>query len=74
MRSHIVTSCDMAATVERAECKDAAAADRGREHCRWKKWRRQEQKTIEDVAAFLKLDKTQTMKALLFVTYDNGRQ
>ena len=27
-------------------------------------------KTIEDVAAFLKLDKTQTMKALLFVTYD----
>jgi len=28
-------------------------------------------KTIEEVAEFLKLDKSQTMKALLFVTYDN---
>mgnify|MGYP000747866382 FL=1 len=27
-------------------------------------------KTIEDVAAYLKLDKKQTIKALLFVIYD----
>ena len=36
------TSCDMAATVERAECKDAAPQTEV-EDCRWKKWRRWEQ-------------------------------
>ena len=63
------TSCDMAATVERAECKDAAPQTEV-EELPLEEVETPGTKTIEDVAAFLKLDKTQTMKALLFVTYD----
>lgn len=63
------TSCDMAATVERAECKDAAPQT-DVEALPLEEVETPGTKTIEDVAAFLKLDKTQTMKALLFVTYD----
>ena len=37
----------------------------------WKKCTLQETKTIDEVADFLGLDKKQTIKALLFVTYDN---
>ena len=59
----------MAATVERAECTDAPAQE--------EELRPVEEvhtpgtKTIEEVAAFLGLEKRQTMKALLFVTYDS---
>lgn len=63
------TSCDMAATVERAECKDAALQTEV-EALPLEEVETPGTKTIEDVAVFLKLDKTQTMKALLFVTYD----
>ncbi len=61
--------CSMAATVERAECTDAPAQE--------EELRPVEEvhtpgtKTIEEVAAFLGLEKRQTMKALLFVTYDS---
>lgn len=62
-------SCDMAATVERAECLDAAPQTDVAQ-LPLEEVHTPGTKTIEDVAAFLKLDKEQTMKALLFVTYD----
>lgn len=63
-------SCDMAATTERAEVKDAKAQD-DIEMLPLEKKLTPGTKTIEDVANFLELDKTQTIKALLFVTYDD---
>lgn len=62
-------SCDMAATVERAECLDAAPQTDVAQ-LPLEEVHTPGTKTIEDVAGFLKLDKEQTMKALLFVTYD----
>lgn len=65
--------CDMAATVERAGCVDAPAGDEEMQPL--KEVHTPGTKTIEEVADFLGLDKSQTMKALLFVTYDNeGRE
>lgn len=66
--------CSMAATTERAECVDAApqtdAAELAMEEVHTPGT-----KTIEEVANFLNLDKKQTIKALLFVTYDEeGRE
>ena len=61
--------CDLAATVEKAGCVDAAPQDDA-EMLPLKKVYTPGTKTIEEVADFLKLDKTQTIKALLFVTYD----
>ena len=52
MRSHIVTSCDMAATVERAECEDAAPQTEV-EALPLEEVETPGTKTIEDVAAFL---------------------
>ena len=49
------TSCDMAATVERAECKDAAPQTEV-EALPLEEVETPGTKTIEDVAAFLKLD------------------
>lgn len=63
-------SCDMAATTERAEVSDAKAQD-DIEMLPLEKKLTPRTKTIEDVANFLELDKTQTIKALLFVTYDD---
>lgn len=63
-------ACSMAATVERAECVDAAPQD-DIAMLPMEEVHTPGTKTIEDVAAFLGLDKTQTIKALLFVTYDN---
>jgi len=64
------TACDMAATTERAECVDAPAqADV--EMLPKEEVYTPETKTIEEVADFLHLEKTQTIKALLFVTYDS---
>lgn len=62
--------CNMAATVERAECVDAQPQD-DVEMLPMEEVNTPGTKTIEDVAGFLGIDKTQTIKALLFVTYDN---
>lgn len=63
-------SCNMAATAERAECVDDPAQE-GVEMLPLEKKHTPGTKTIEDVANYLGLDKTQTIKALLFVTYDD---
>jgi len=62
--------CDMAATTERAGTVDAAPQD----DVPMKDLEEVETpgtKTIEEVSDFLGIDKTQTIKALLFVTYDD---
>ena len=61
--------CDLAATVEKAACVDAAPQD-DVEMFPLEKVYTPGTKTIDEVADFLKLDKKQTIKALLFVTYD----
>ncbi len=61
-------ACDMAATVERAACTDAPASSDG--ELPMEEVHTPGTKTIEAVANFLGLSKEQTMKALLFVTYD----
>ncbi len=61
--------CDLAATVEKAACVDAAPQD-DTAMLPLEKVHTPGTKTIDEVAAFLKLDKKQTIKALLFVTYD----
>ena len=61
--------CDMAATVERAECVDAPAQD-DVAMLAMEEVHTPGTKTIEEVAEFLGVEKSQTMKALLFVTYD----
>ena len=61
--------CDLAATVEKAACVDAAPQD-DVEMLPLEKVHTPGTKTIDEVADFLKLDKKQTIKALLFVTYD----
>lgn len=62
-------SCSMAATTERAECVDAPAQE-DVEMLAMEEVHTPGTKTIEEVAAFLGLEKSQTIKALLFVTYD----
>ena len=62
--------CSMAATVERAECVDAKAQD-DVEMLPMEEVHTPGTKSIDEVADFLGLDKKQTIKALLFVTYDN---
>jgi prolyl-tRNA synthetase len=63
------TQCSMAATTERAKAVDAPTSS--------EEMRPTEEvytpntKTIEDVANYLGLTKDKTLKALLFVTYDN---
>ena len=61
--------CDLAATVEKAACVDAAPQE-DVEMLPLEKVYTPNTKTIDEVASFLKLDKKQTIKALLFVTYD----
>lgn len=61
--------CEMAATVERAECVDAKPQD-DVALLPMEEVNTPGTKTIEEVANFLEMDKKQTMKALLFVTYD----
>ncbi|MCR5181415.1 MAG: proline--tRNA ligase [Clostridia bacterium] len=61
-------SCDMAATVEKAAFRDAEP-----DTCDMlpmEKVLTPGTKTIEEVANFLGLEKSQTIKALLFITYD----
>ena len=62
--------CDMAATTERAGCVDAASED-GVEMLPMEKVHTPGTKTIEEVADFLGIPKEKTIKALLFVTYDD---
>lgn len=62
--------CSMAATTERAECVDAEPQTDVAE-LPMELVKTPGTKTIEEVAGFLNIDKTQTIKALLFVTYDN---
>ncbi|MGN0659773.1 MAG: proline--tRNA ligase [Emergencia sp.] len=62
--------CSMAATTERAECVDAAPQT-DVEMLPMEEVHTPGTKTIEEVAGFLGLEKSQTIKALLFVTYDN---
>jgi len=62
-------NCNMAATVERAECVDAEPDNT--EMLEMEKVKTPDTKTIEAVAEYLGLDQKQTIKALLFVTYDN---
>ncbi|MDD4367241.1 MAG: proline--tRNA ligase [Eubacteriales bacterium] len=64
--------CHMAATVERAETVDAKSDDE--EMRPLEEVSTPDMKTIEDVAAYLGLNKDRTIKALLFVTYDNGEK
>ena len=61
-------SCDMAATVEKAECVDAPA-----DTCEMlplEKKLTPGTKTIEEVSNFLGIEQSKTIKALLFITYD----
>ena len=62
-------NCNMAATVERAECKDAPADDI--EMLSLEEIHTPDQKTIEEVAAFAGTVPEKTIKALLFTTYDD---
>jgi prolyl-tRNA synthetase len=61
--------CDMAATTERAEFKDAPAVNE--EMLPMEEVHTPGTKTIEEVADFLKLPKDRTIKALLFVKYND---
>ena len=62
------SKCDFAATVESAACKDDPASDE--EMLPMEKVHTPGTKTIEEVADYLGLDQKQTIKALLFQTYD----
>lgn len=61
-------NCHMAATVERSECIDAPAVDEPM--LELEEVHTPNQKTIEDVAAFVGTVPERTLKALLFVKYD----
>lgn len=68
------TSCDMAATTEKAKVvDDVDPVDTACEAI--EKVYTPDTKTIDDVANFLNMDKKKTIKALLFVTFDdNGNE
>jgi prolyl-tRNA synthetase len=61
--------CSMAATTEKALCVDAPASNEA--ELLLETVHTPGTKTIEEVANFLNVDQTQTIKALLFVTYDD---
>ena len=63
-------NCDMAATTERAACVDAKPED-DVDMLPLEKVHTPGTKTIEEVADFLGIDQKKTIKALLFVTYDD---
>ena len=62
------SECNMAATSERAECVNAPAENA--EELAMQEMHTPGTKTIEEVANFLKIPQSKTMKALLLVTYD----
>ena len=63
-------SCDMAATVERAGCVDDAPTPDSVAMMDMQEVHTPGTKTIEEVADYLNLDKSQTIKALLLEKYD----
>ena len=62
--------CSMAANVERADCRDAEPTPDSVEMLPLKEVHTPDTKTIEDLAAFLGVKTEETIKALLFVKYD----
>ncbi len=63
-------SCNMAATVERAECVDAPASPESEALLEMEYVHTPGTKTIEEVANYLGISQEKTIKALLFVKYD----
>lgn len=63
-------NCSMAANVEKAACKDAESSPESEAMLELQEVHTPGTKTIEEVAAFLNIDKTKTIKALLFEKYD----
>lgn len=64
-------NCDMAATVERAACVDAPADADSIEMLPMEEVHTPGTKSIEEVSGFLNIDKSKTIKALLFERYDD---
>lgn len=62
------TNCNMAATIERAECSDEVPPVEEQEELR--EVYTPGTKTIDDVCDYLKIDVKKSIKALMFVTYD----
>ncbi|MHC1722671.1 MAG: proline--tRNA ligase [Aminipila sp.] len=62
--------CDMAATTEKALCVDAPASNEA--ELQLEEVHTPGTKTIEEVSNFLNMNQSQTIKALLFVTYDDN--
>ncbi len=62
--------CSMAANVERADCRDAEPTPDSVEMLPMEEVHTPDTKTIEDLAAFLGVKTEETIKALLFVRYD----
>ena len=62
--------CSMAANVERADCRDAEPTPDSVEMLPLEEVHTPDTKTIEDLAAFLGVKTEETIKALLFVKYD----
>lgn len=63
-------SCSMAANVEKAACRDAEPSPESEAMPELQEVHTPGTKTIEEVAGFLNIDKTKTIKALLFEKYD----
>lgn len=63
-------SCSMAANVEKAACRDAEPSHESEAMLELQEVHTPGTKTIEEVAGFLNIDKTKTIKALLFEKYD----
>lgn len=62
-------SCSMAANVEKAACRDAEPSPESEAMLELQEVHTPGTKTIEEVAGFLNIDKTKTIKALLFEKY-----
>ena len=67
-------SCDMAATLERAETVDAKPTGTEKDFLPLEDVHTPDSKTIEEVSKYLGITEDKTMKALLFVTYDEEGQ
>lgn len=63
-------NCSMAANVEKAACRDAVPSPDSEAMLELQEVHTPGTKTIEEVAGFLNIDKTKTIKALLFEKYD----
>ena len=63
-------NCSMAANVEKAACRDAEPSPESEAMLELQEVYTPGTKTIEEVAGFLNIDKTKTIKALLFEKYD----